>query len=88
MNKTVSTGFDIMFTKRVNVSLGIPDFWFVLFTSTVTSSLIIGMITVPPLVLFAKITPKNVEATMFAFTTSVVVGSFQFGGRFTGLALN
>ena len=42
----------------------------------------------PPLVLIAKLVPKNVEATMFAFATTITMGAEQFGGRFVTLILN
>jgi hypothetical protein len=41
-----------------------------------------------PSVILAKITPSHVETTVFAFSTSVIKGSRQFGGFFFAIFLN
>jgi predicted MFS family arabinose efflux permease len=41
-----------------------------------------------PSVILAKITPSHVETTVFAFSTSVIKGSRQFGGFFFAILLN
>lgn len=51
--------------------IGIPDIAWVLFTTTALGTLLIALLLLPPNVLFAKLTPAHVEATMFAFTGSV-----------------
>ena len=51
----------------LSFTFGIPDFLFVLLTSTVTDTLHICYITLPVLVLFAKLIPEKIEASLFAF---------------------
>jgi len=68
----VSTLCDLIFVLRLNLKIGIPDIWFVAFSSTVTSSFIYAFIVLPPYVLIAKITPSHVEATVFAFASTVM----------------
>jgi len=60
-----------MFVMRWNLLLGINDIVFIIFTSVITDTLILSFSVMPLLVLFAKITPKHIEATVFAFLTSV-----------------
>jgi hypothetical protein len=39
-------------------------------------------------VLFAKLIPADVEGTMFAFVTSILNASFEFGAKGLGLLIN
>jgi len=80
--------FSLLFVLRVNLLLGIPDIWFVFLTSTTTSAFIEAFTMLPPLVLFAKLVPKKVEATVFAFATTIAQGVSRFGGKATGLLVN
>eukprot|EP00347_Sterkiella_histriomuscorum_P010122 403377520 len=61
----------VIFTLRLNVKYGIDDLTLIIFTSVVTDTLSLAFSLLPCLVLFAKITPKNVEATIFATLTGI-----------------
>jgi hypothetical protein len=52
-------------------TFGIPNFIFVCFTSTVTDTLYQCFNTLPLMVLFAKLIPERVEASLFAFLTGL-----------------
>jgi len=84
----MSSFFNIIFVMRWNLKMGISDIVFVIFTSTVTDSLNYALFVVPPLVALAKMTPKHVEATMFAFCSLVTIGGKEFGGRTMGVIIN
>ena len=58
--------------KRWNTEWGIPDIVFLLFTDAVFSVINVILYTLPILALFAKITPKKVEGTIFAFLTGTM----------------
>ena len=60
------------FAMRWNLAVGISDIQYVLFTDTVLSSLSMAFWMLPTMVLMAKITPKNIEATCFAFLTGTL----------------
>ena len=53
-------------------TLGVSIFVFLLFTSSTLLPLVVGFLIIPPYVLVAKITPSHVEATVFAFTSSIL----------------
>lgn len=80
--------FDLMFVLRYNLLLGINDLAFVCLSSAVTGTLAMAFSVLPPLILFAKITPAHVEATMFAFYTSLVNASNIYGGKLSGVFFN
>ena len=63
--------FNLMFVTRVNVAMGVNDLFFIVFTSIVTDTLGLAFSNMPSLVLFAKATPKHVEATVFAVFTGL-----------------
>jgi hypothetical protein len=63
--------FGLMFVMRLNVMLGINDIIFIILTSVITDTLALAFSNMPLLVLFAKVTPHHIEATVFAFLTSV-----------------
>eukprot|EP00347_Sterkiella_histriomuscorum_P014137 403362023 len=54
---------------RYNLLIGIDDITFVIFTSSITDTLQLALSQLPLLVLFAKITPYYIEATVFALVT-------------------
>jgi predicted MFS family arabinose efflux permease len=60
-----------MFIFRVNLKYGIPDMALLVFSETVSDVLSMAFIFLPMSVLFAKITPKNIEATCFALLAGV-----------------
>ena len=61
----------LIFATRLNLSLGISDLTFVILSSIVTETLSTAFSQMPVLVLFAKITPPNIEATVFALFTGI-----------------
>lgn len=68
----LATIFDIILILRWNLNLGIPDIWWVGFSSSSLGTLQYAFGVLPAMVLFSKITPAHVEATMFGFTSSVI----------------
>jgi Na+/melibiose symporter-like transporter len=68
----VGTFISLMFAMRLNLALGISDIVFVIVSSIITDTLSTAFSQLPVLVLFAKITPKNIEATVFALFTGVL----------------
>jgi hypothetical protein len=62
---------NLLFVLRFNLIIGIPDIIFVIFTSTITGTLAMAFSFLPTLVLFTKITPVNIEATIFAMLTGL-----------------
>jgi hypothetical protein len=61
----------LIFTLRLNLLFGMNDIAFIVFTSVITDTLSPAFSTMPLLVLYAKITPHHIEATVFAFITGV-----------------
>ena len=56
--------------------MGISDYVFIIFSDVVFGALSTAFYTLPIMALFAKITPKRVEGTVFAFLT----GTSNFDG--------
>ncbi len=79
--------FDMCFVLRWNLVLGIPDIFWVVCSSTAMGTLIFAFLILPPGVLFAKLTPAHVEATMYAFTSSIASAVFPMS-KFLGVFLN
>jgi hypothetical protein len=63
--------FSLIQTTRFNLVLGIDDVVFIIFTSVVTEVLSLGFFILPSLILFAKITPPYIEATVFAMLSGI-----------------
>lgn len=61
-----------LFALRLNVKLGIPDLVYIVLTDTIFGALGLAMGTLPMMAMFAKITPKKIEGTVFAFLTGTV----------------
>ena len=78
---------DMCFVLRWNLLLGIPDIVWVLCSSTALGTLIFAFIAIPPSVLFAKMTPAHVEATMYAFVTSVAAAVIPMS-KLLGVLIN
>jgi len=57
------------FAMRWNLACGISDYAFIIFTDVVFGAITTAFSTLPVMALFAKITPKRVEGTVFAFLT-------------------
>lgn len=68
----LSAFLQFTFAKRWNLSMGIPDVAFLLFTDVVFSTVGVILYTLPILALFAKITPPRIEGTIFAFLTGTM----------------
>ena len=80
--------FDIALTLKWYEKLGIKPFTFLFFTSSTLFPLIMGLFIIPPFVLIAKISPTHVEATIFAFSASVINGSLMFVPKMMGVLYN
>lgn len=61
----------LIFAMRLNLTFGISDLSFVILSSLITDTLSTAFSQMPVLVLFAKITPPNIEATVFALFTGL-----------------
>ena len=84
----ISSFFNVALTLQWNEALGISNFTFLFFTSSTLFPLILGLFIIPPFVLIAKISPMHVEATIFAFSGSLIAGSLSFLSRLIGVFWN
>ena len=57
---------------RWNKDLDIDDLFFIYFTDAGVGFLLVAFRDLPSMTLFAKITPKRIEATLYALLTSVM----------------
>jgi hypothetical protein len=64
------TPFDMLFTLRKNEENGISDDFLVWFDRGLFTAINVCFIILPLLTLFAKIIPKRIEGTSYAFITS------------------
>ena len=71
----LSNFLNFCFAKRWNLSWGVPDLVFLLFTDIVFAVVSTLLYTLPIMALFAKITPARIEGTTYAFMT----GTMNFG---------
>jgi len=78
----------LILTKRWNIAMGISDTVFVALTGSTFFPICVVMYILPPFVLIAKITPAHVEATIFAFSASLINMGIHFGWKYMGLAWN
>lgn len=69
---SIGSFLNFCFAKRWNLQIGIPDLIFLLFTDVVFEVLVTMLYTLPILALFAKITPKSIEGTIFATLTGIM----------------
>ncbi len=84
----VASFFDMCFVLRWNITyLHIPDLVWVLCSSTAMGTLIFAFMIMPPGVLFAKLTPAHVEATVYAFTSSITAAVYPLS-KFLGVFIN
>jgi hypothetical protein len=65
----ISSLSQVAFALRWNTLIGVNDIVFIVCTDTVFGVMSLAMNTLPTLALFAKITPKKIEGTVFAFLT-------------------
>jgi Na+/melibiose symporter-like transporter len=69
---TVGMFLSFMLAKRWNLEIGIPDLAFLIFTDIVFSVISVITYSLPIMAFFAKVTPKKVEGTIFAFLTGTM----------------
>ena len=65
----ISSCSSYAFALRLNKLIGMNDIAFIVMTDTIFGVLSLAMNTLPTLALFAKVTPKRIEGTIFAFLT-------------------
>ena len=68
--------------------MGISDLFFIIFTTVITDTLAMSFSLMPTMVLFAKITPKYIEATVFALLTGCSNLSFAVLSPMVGAFIN
>ena len=73
---------------RWNLALGIPDMWCVLFSEMTFGVFVTSLGVLPTMALFAKITPRNIEGTIFALLTGTTNLSYQVIAPLIGSWLN
>lgn len=84
----ISASFmDLAFVCGWNLKLGIPDLAWVLFGSTAMNTMLYAFMILPPGVLYAKMTPAHVEATIYAFTSSITTAVFPIS-KIIGALIN
>lgn len=71
---------NLLFVLRKNQDYGLSDMFVIIFTDVVSDVIGQCLVRLPLMVLFAKITPKRIEATAFAFLT----GTCNFTGTMRG----
>jgi hypothetical protein len=54
---------------RWNTLIGMNDIIFIVLTDTIFGVISLAMNTLPTLALFARVTPRKIEGTVFAFLT-------------------
>ena len=62
---------NVAFVMRWNRWVGISDIAFTVITTAFTDTLLLAFTQLPTLVLFARLTPDHIEATLFAVLTGV-----------------
>ena len=78
----------VALTLQVYEKMGINVFVFIFFTSSTLYPLIIGLVMIPPFVVIAKISPSHVEATVYAFSASVINSVAYLIPKMTGIFWN
>ena len=72
--------FTMAFVTRQNLVWGIPDGFIIIFTDIISDIFSMCLVVLPMCVLFAKITPHNIEATCFA----MLAGLYNFKNSIRG----
>ena len=70
------------------ITLGMSPYMFAIFSSAVSEILYMLFITLPSQVLFAKMIPSNIEASMFSITTGITNFGNLFMARQVGNGIN
>ena len=83
----LASAVDLCFVLGWNRKVGVPDIIWVLCGSTAMNTLLYAFCILPPGVLFAKMTPSHVEATIYAFTSSVTTAVYPVS-KLVGAAIN
>jgi len=78
--------FTIMYLK--DITLGMSPLTFVVLTGTISEILTDAFKQMPAMVLFAKMTPKNVESSMFGLIAGILNFSNQFLSKQLGILIN
>ena len=84
----ISEFFNMALTLQWYEAMGMSAFTFIFFTSSTLFPLVLCLYMIPPFVLIAKITPSHVEATIFAFSASVIGVCIWFLPKLMGLVWN
>lgn len=84
----VGAAFGVALALRFNIMIGISDVAFVMFTNIVTETLSMGLLLLPSLILFAKITPMYIEATVYAILTGLYNFTRQVVSAWVGVLIN
>ena len=74
--------------KRYNLELGVSDMMVLSIGSSMTYGADYALNNIPSIVLFQKMIPPNVEATLMAFAMSVINLSREIMGQMIGVAIN
>ena len=72
--------FTLMFVTRYNLEYGISDGFIIIFTDIIGDIFSMCLVVLPMCVLFAKITPRHIEATCFA----MLAGLYNFKNSIRG----
>lgn len=72
--------FTMLFVTRYNLIFGISDGFIIIFTDIIGDIFSMCLVVLPICVLFAKITPRNIEATCFA----LLAGLYNFKNSIRG----
>jgi hypothetical protein len=78
---------NLIFVLRLNLELGIDDITFITIATVFHDALGVSFLILPMTVLFAKLTPKHIEATVFAMLTGIVNLSIQVLSPLSGAFL-
>ena len=79
---------DLFQIYRYNIAWGIPDMTILCITSIIESAIEMSLSHLPCMVMFQKMTPPHVEATMMAFSASVMNLSNGLVGQLIGVFIN
>ena len=76
----VCAPFTMLFVTRLNLQYGISDGFIIIFTDIIGDIFSMCLVVLPMCVLFAKITPRHIEATCFA----MLAGLYNFKNSIRG----
>jgi hypothetical protein len=76
--------FNLALVLRLNLLIGVNDLVFVVITGVISDTMSLAFSFLPTVVLFTKITPHHIEATIFATLTGAFNFSTGVGGPLLG----